>query len=184
MLKSCFDVTSIWNSSKSIMRFSQGLRCPGMTRMSYEWSCLMWAFLHGCHTPNHSLAFEYLPGLFVTPCPPHLLCVCVSTQGSVLCVRSECVIFSAPPWPYALPFPPSVCFAGGWVGLPFWFVKWVLEILAGRKPHKGLQKPPMREGMVQCRKARFSLCISLFLQVWSHFFTFMWQSKGRLALPF
>lgn len=121
------------------------------------------------------------------PCPPHLLCVCVSTQGSVLCVRSECVIFSAPPWPYALPFPPSVCFAGGRVGLPFWFGKWVLEILAGRKPHKGLQKPPMvqlREGMVQCRKARFSLCISLFLQVWSHFFTFMWQSKGRLALPF
>lgn len=134
--------------------------------MSYEWSCLMWAFLHGCHTPNHSLAFEYLPGLFVTLCPPHPLCVCVSTQSSVLCVRSECVIFSAPPWPYALPFPSSVCVAGGWVGLPFWFGKWVLEILAGRKPHEGLQKPPMVqlcEGVVQCGRPTLpfaSVCFS------------------------
>lgn len=75
----------------------------------------MRAFLHGYHIPNHPLAFEYLPSLFVTPCS-HT--VCVNTQHSVLCVSSICVTFSAPHWPSVLPFP-SVYFGGGQVGLHF-----------------------------------------------------------------
>lgn len=77
----------------------------------------MRAFLHGSHIPNHPLAFEYLPSLFVTPCS-HTFCVCVNTQHSVLCVSSICVTFSAPHWPSVLPFP-SVYVVGGRVGLRF-----------------------------------------------------------------
>lgn len=118
------------------------LRCPGMTRVNYEWSCLMWTLLHGYDIPNPSLTFEYLPSLFVkwtcevTPCP-HTFCVCVNTQRSVVHAISVWVAVSAPHWSYVFPFPSFGWLVGRWVGLCFRVgrsgVTWALAIMAGRQ---------------------------------------------------
>lgn len=89
----------------------------------------------------------------------HTQFVFVWTLSTQCCVSVICVACSAPHWPSLLPFPPSVYFGGGQVGLRFWFGKCGVNEL-----WKSLQAGSHTKASKSLRKG--------------------WFSAGRSRLPF
>lgn len=115
-----------------------------------------------------------------------IVCLCEHSELSVVCQVWVCYFFCT-----SLALRTSLsffCLCCWWVGR-FAFLIWQMSSGNTCRQEATRRRPEASDGSAvwgggSVREAHSSLCISLFLQVWSHFFTFAWQSKGRLAFPF